>query len=123
MTKTFKQGVNDALFVVSIIISIALHLIDIGSDIFLAHRYYANEDYWWCGLTITFVASPWIYIIFFIKTHDGIGITFIAAVFNLLPVNYCKRTVNHSSHAPDNVLDDSSYLIKDIHFRLCTSVL
>ena len=73
----------------SIITSIVLHLIDIGSDIFLAHRYHSNGDYWWCGLTVTFILIPWIYLIFYTKMHDGIGTTFIAAIFNLLPVKDC----------------------------------
>ena len=69
-----------------LLVSAALYLVDVGSDIFLAHRYYQDNHVWWCGLTITFVIIPWLYIMYLAKVQNGIGIPFIASIFNLLPV-------------------------------------
>ena len=86
MTQTCCKQISNALFIPSLFVSITLYLVDIGSDIFLAFRYYKSNDVWWCGLTITFIAIPWLYVIFGAKQKTGCSVPLIFAIFNLLPV-------------------------------------
>ena len=88
MAKNCLESISNALFIPSIIIAIALHLIDIGSDIFLAYRYYHDKDFWWCGLTVTFIVIPWFYSMYSAKMESGFSIMLHAATLNLLPVTW-----------------------------------
>ena len=40
------------------IVTIGLHILDVGSDCFAAYSYFANQDYWWFGLTVAFIIIP-----------------------------------------------------------------
>jgi len=39
-------------------ISMLSYIVDIGSDIYVAIIYYADEDWWWFGLTVAFIVIP-----------------------------------------------------------------
>ncbi|CAG0906114.1 unnamed protein product [Darwinula stevensoni] len=52
LPKNLRFALYDAFFIVY---SIFTYLLDIGSDIWLAHRYYVLEDYAFFGLTIGIV--------------------------------------------------------------------
>ena len=41
-----------------LVLSVVLILVDVGSDLFLAHRYYVQGRRWWFGLTVAFVVVP-----------------------------------------------------------------
>ena len=53
------------IFFFSLIVITVFYFIDVSSDIYLALRYYEEQNYWWSGLTIAFVAVPWLFSIIF----------------------------------------------------------
>lgn len=42
----------------SLSFGLVLHVFDLGSDIYVAYQYYRTEQWWWFGLTLTFVIVP-----------------------------------------------------------------
>ena len=86
MVKSRFQKIKDALFIPSLVLSIGLYLLDIYTDMYLVHRYYTTGEYWWCGMTVTFIILPWLFILYMVTMHLGIGIPFLAAILNMLPV-------------------------------------
>ena len=55
---------SSAFFYATLLFTAVMYIVDIGSDIKLAVRYYLDRNYWWGGWTTAFVAIPWmIYLV------------------------------------------------------------
>ena len=50
MGKIFQQ--------LTLLSGLVLYLLDYGSDIYVAYRYWQNGDVWWFGLTVGFIVGP-----------------------------------------------------------------
>ena len=63
-----------------------LYILDVGSDIYVAIRYYQKEDYWWFGITIALVILPGIVLNFIslgIVLEHGDVFNCVACMFQL----------------------------------------
>ena len=79
--------ISKPLFVLLILVSILLYIIDVGSDMYLARRYFANGDYWWGTWTTVFIVIPWGLMIL-VALYKADRLFVAAAMFNLLPVAF-----------------------------------
>ena len=95
--KSFFKRIFDSnvFFYATLFFAAVMYIVDIGSDIKLAIRYYLDRHFWWGGWTTAFVAIPWLIY------RVGVGLFFggnaldgdvesrlviLAAIFNLIPV-------------------------------------
>ena len=91
ITDFFKR----IFFCATVLFAAVMYIVDIGSDIKLAVRYFLDRHNWWGGWTTAFVAIPWL------TYRVGVGLFFggnaldgdvesrlviLAAIFNLIPV-------------------------------------
>ena len=69
-----------------LLIGFLLYGFDVGSDIYVAMRYYQREDYWWFGITIALVILPGIVVnvisVSFVS-GNGIILQCLACMFQL----------------------------------------
>ena len=63
---TIREKASDAWFLLTTTVPIIFYFLDLGFDIALAVQYFQEGHVGWGGLTITFVAIPW--LIFFVCT-------------------------------------------------------
>ena len=100
MGKTIAR-LSKKLFLPMIVVAITLYVVDVGSDIYLAWRYFHEGDTNWGICTTVFVVIPWIIFLFtsqrivkcgtrpikiFTKVHHPRCIVLIFAIFDMFPV-------------------------------------
>ena len=75
-----------------ILYSTTTYVFDVGSDILLAHRYYAEGDVGWGNCTTSFILIPWILQLFcavyglYINFKNDELFLLILSFFNLAPI-------------------------------------
>ena len=69
-----------ALFILGLLKTGILYVVDIGTDIYLAVRYFLDGDTWWGALTTIFLVVPWI-ILLVSGLRNGSKRLFIFGIF------------------------------------------